>query len=73
MSQHRAVCDRCHNPYYRRNLTEAWTLRNPGHTKGWGKEILRVCTKCMSEKEAKRVVNIVGVSLSVIHPKRRAA
>lgn len=52
------ICDVCKNTYRRRNLTEMWTVRNPGHRKGWLKTIQKVCIKCLSVAQAHRILDL---------------
>ena len=59
-------CDRCGDAYFRRNLIEAWTIRSAGHRRGWHKEVAKVCVKCMSVSESRRIFSIVGVSIEPV-------
>lgn len=54
-------CAQCGEPYYRRNLTEVWVERNPGHRTGWSKRLVRLCMSCMDVATARRVLMITGV------------
>lgn len=54
----RPVCSVCHLHYYRRNLSEQWVERNPGHRAGWKKEELRICTNCQTVKTSLRVLSM---------------
>ena len=56
-------CDRCGNTYFRRNRMEAWTSRSVGHRRGWQKETIKVCIKCMDVKEARRIISIVQIGV----------
>ena len=55
------TCSVCGDVYYRRNLTELWLVRNPGHRKGWQKNVAKVCLKCMPVAKAHRVLDIAEV------------
>ena len=69
MSQINRRCDSCNEPYFRRNLVEAWTVRATGHKRGWFKEVAKVCINCMSVGTARRVFALVGVTIEA--PKTR--
>lgn len=56
------LCTICNNRYYRRNLTELWTVRNPGHHKGWVKDVQKACLACISVSRATRILNVAQVS-----------
>lgn len=64
------ICAVCGKSYFRRNLTEMWMSRNPGHRAGWAKEIVKVCMNCQSVEDSRRMLTYVGVSFK---PKRRIA
>jgi len=52
-------CEHCGESYYRRNLFEAWTSRNPGHRDGWNKTARRTCLGCTTTKVANRILMVV--------------
>jgi hypothetical protein len=54
-------CAVCGHGYYRRNLAEQWTERNPGHRKGWKKVRIVVCTGCQSAKASERVLVVAQI------------
>ena len=58
-------CSQCGKPYYRRNLIEVWTGRNPGKRLGWGKEIAKVCLNCQDVQESARIIGIADVQFAV--------
>ena len=58
-STRRRNCEHCGEPYYRRNLFEAWTSRNPGHRDGWNKLSRRTCLSCTTTKTANRILMVV--------------
>ena len=57
-------CSQCGKPYYRRNMMEAWTIRNPGKRIGWHKDIVKVCLACMDQRQAQGIIEIADVQFS---------
>jgi len=55
-THHPRVCDQCGEPYARRNLIEAWTLRNVGSRIGWSKVTVRICCACLPQRVAERLL-----------------
>jgi len=55
------TCDRCGKTYGRRNLIEAWDQQNPGHRDGWGKSVLKICTRCAGENTARRTLMVASI------------
>jgi hypothetical protein len=64
-------CGRCGEPYARRNLIEIWDTRNEGHRDGWHKTIARVCLKCQSDAESRRVLVLAHIRV-LGHDAKRA-
>ena len=64
MTPNTRKCDGCGAVYFHRNLIECWTVRASGHRKGWFKEVAKLCMSCMTASHARRVFNMVGVTLS---------
>jgi hypothetical protein len=56
------ACDKCGDPYNRRDLIEVWTARNPGHRTGWMKARQRLCMKCSSVVQAQRILVVAQVT-----------
>jgi len=54
-------CQKCGEPYYRRNLAELWIRRNPGHRKGWQKAVAKICNPCLSSTVALRILMVAQV------------
>ena len=54
-------CDLCRRSYYRRTLTETWDRQNPGSRLGWHKATLRVCTHCLPQNRAQRLLVLASV------------
>lgn len=52
-------CESCGTSYYRRNVLEAWTERNPGHRAGWNKSVRKTCLTCTSAKVANMVMMVI--------------
>lgn len=52
-------CEHCGESYYRRNVLEAWTSRNPGHRDGWNKSKRKTCLGCTTTKVANRILMVV--------------
>ncbi len=50
------TCTVCGNAYYRRNQTEIWMGRNPGHRGGWQKLYIRICNLCLSPAQANQML-----------------
>ena len=73
MRNHRPNCDECGRPYYRRNMTEQCTRRNPGHRDGWKKEVLRICTNCQGAKISQRVLMVASVTTPPAAKERKRA
>lgn len=59
-------CSQCGDPYHRRNVMEQWTVRAEGHRYGWEKDIAKTCTKCTSERESQKIINIAEVRYSEV-------
>lgn len=57
-------CSQCGHPYYRVNAASLWTIRTPGKRLGWHKEIVKVCLKCMTKKQAEQVIRIADIQFS---------
>jgi hypothetical protein len=55
------VCTHCKETYFRRNLTELWTARNPGHRRGWSKTVAKLCMKCLTISQAQRVMVVAHI------------
>ena len=64
-------CDNCGRSYLRRNLTEAWTVRNPGHRGGWMKQIQKICMNCQTITASKRVMLVASVNVVSQHQQKR--
>lgn len=56
-------CFRCGKPYWRRNLTEVWTKRNPGARDGWAKTTLKLCNFCLPAPQAMRLLMVQHVTV----------
>lgn len=63
------ICTNCGDPYHRRNLVEGWTVRNPGHRKGWHKQIEKLCLNCVSVSKMHRILDIAEASFEKKHTK----
>lgn len=59
-------CSQCGKGYFRRNLTEMWTMRNPGKRFGWHKEIGKICLQCMDVPESNRITAIADIQYGKI-------
>jgi len=59
-------CSQCGGKYFRRNLTEMWTMRNPGKRFGWHKEIGKICLGCMGVPESNRITAIADIQYGKI-------
>jgi hypothetical protein len=71
-------CDICGESYHRRNLIEGWTSQNAGHRAGWGKALLRICTRCQGPTATVRTFIMAETSLvkraaAETSPAKRAA
>jgi hypothetical protein len=66
------LCQVCHKPYLRRNLTELWDAQAPGSRTGWHKTQVRVCTRCMNATQARRVLMVASVRLGQAPRRSRA-
>ena len=55
------ICDRCGKTYHRRNRVESWSSQNPGHSNGWTKVILKICTRCADENTSRRILLVASV------------
>lgn len=65
-------CSNCGQHYHRRNLIEAWDIRNPGHRAGWHKTQLKICLTCQPRKVTDRIIDIAQIT-SLPTKKRRIA
>jgi hypothetical protein len=54
-------CDKCGKPYLRRNLTEGWPIRNPGHRAGWIKQKIKICMNCSTPESTQRMLMVASV------------
>jgi len=66
------TCDNCGQPYYRRNVAEAWTSQNPGHRAGWTKSSVKYCTNCQPAAQATRALMLVEARVVPGRAKRPA-
>lgn len=58
------TCPSCGESYYRINVSQAWTARNPGRRDGWYKEKSKACTKCVDVGTARRMIAIATVGFA---------
>ena len=56
-------CAKCGKPYYRRNKTELWTGRNPGHRDGWVKTESKLCLACLSPEQVTRMLLVADLRI----------
>lgn len=56
-------CDLCHKVYNRSNRIRVWTVRNFGHRDGWVKMDLKVCNRCMDDKQAQRMLSVASIRI----------
>ena len=71
ISTRKRSCEGCGESYYRRNLFEAWTSRNPGHRDGWNKLSRRTCLSCTTTKTANRILMVVDSRAAAMVMKSR--
>jgi hypothetical protein len=67
------VCGACGRPYYRRNQIEGWVKQNPGHSTGWDKQIVRICTHCQTAVQTNRILTQVRFAVIPKPTRKREA
>lgn len=71
MRKHNRDCSRCGKPYYRSNALRLWTQQNPGHRKGWHRDVVKLCTNCMTADVAVKARHLVSARIVSINMPRR--
>lgn len=56
-------CADCGGKYYRVNSMSMWTARSEGSRNGWFKDNRKLCNKCLSVGEARKIYGLCGIKL----------
>ncbi len=60
------VCSECHRHYNRSNRFRMWTWKVEHGRMYYTKCEVKLCTRCLSSKEASRVLHVADLSMSTI-------
>jgi hypothetical protein len=52
---------------------EGWVKQNPGHSTGWDKQIVRICTHCQTAVQTNRILTQLRFAVIPKPTRKRAA